>query len=253
MKANTMSGELLSPPSHDEWMELAKTEYERLTSLLTALPEWAWANQTDCTEWDVTAMVAHVLGAAESNASMVETVKQLSKARRWAKQNNRLLVDGLCAVQIRERSHLTPTELVARYRSTWPRALQRRTKMPTVIRKHAKVPGDTPGITEKWEYGYLNDCIYTRDVWMHRIDISRAAGVPVELSVDHDRRIVADLVGEWSRRHGQPFTLVLTGVAGGNFDVGTGGPQIELDAVEFARTLSGRTHGDGLLSVPVPF
>lgn len=248
-----MSDELLTAPTHDEWMGVAQTEYQRLTSLLSDLPESAWSNQTDCTEWDVTAMVAHILGAAESNASIVETVKQLTKARRWAKHNDRLLVDGLCAVQIRERSHLSPAELVGRYRAVWPKALRRRTKMPAVVRNHAKVPGDTPGIAEKWSYGYLNDCIYSRDIWMHRIDISRATGVPIELSEDHDRLIIADLVGEWSRRHGQPFSLQLTGVAGGEFAVGTEGPRMELDAVEFARILSGRAQGEGLLSVPVPF
>ncbi len=244
---------LQGAPNHGQWMGLAKTEYERTTNLLSGLSAAEWSNQTDCTEWNVTTMVAHMLGAAESNASIIETMKQLARARSWAKKNDRLLVDGLCAVQIKDRSHLTPSELVERYSAVWPRALKRRATIPAIVRKNAKLPGDTPGITEKWTYGYLNDCIYTRDVWMHRVDISRATGHTMELTTDHDGRIISDLVTEWSRRHGSPFSLRLTGIAGGEFQVGAEEPDMELDAVEFARTLSGRATGDGLLSTPVPF
>ena len=34
----------------------------------------------------------------------------------------------------------------------------------------------------------------------------------MELTAGHDGRLVADVVTEWARRHGQPFTLTLTGV-----------------------------------------
>jgi len=70
---------------------------------------------------------------------------------------------------------------------------------------------------------------------------------------DHDARIIADVVAEWARRHGQPFTLTLTGPAGGSYVAGDGGEHIELDAVEFCRILSGRATGAGLLSTEVPF
>jgi len=36
------------------------------------------------------------------------------------------------------------------------------------------------------------------------------------LTPDHDARIVADVVAEWAGRHGRPFTLHLTGPAGGS-------------------------------------
>jgi hypothetical protein len=60
-------------------------------------------------------------------------------------------------------------------------------------------------------------------------------------------------VAEWAGRHGQPFTLVLDGPAGGTFLAGGGGDRYELDAVEFCRILSGRSGGSGLLSQEVPF
>ena len=80
-----------------------------------------------------------------------------------------------------------------------------------------------------------------------------ATGRDVDLTPQHDGRIVADVVAEWARRHGQPFTLTLTGPAGGTFQAGQDGPELTLDAVEFCRILSGRASGDGLLSTAVPF
>jgi hypothetical protein len=111
---------------------------------------------------------------------------------------------------------------------------------------------DLPGEGD-WTVGYLFDVIHTRDPWIHRIDISGAIGREVALSSDHDGRIVAGVVGDWAARHVQPFTLTLTGPAGGSFASGAGGAELELDAVEFCRILSGRAHGAGLLATRVTF
>ena len=69
----------------------------------------------------------------------------------------------------------------------------------------------------------MTDVIFTRDPWMHRIDISRATGRPLDLTADHDGVIVADVVAEWSDRHGKDFTLTLDGPAGGTWTVGANG------------------------------
>jgi uncharacterized protein (TIGR03083 family) len=110
--------------------------------------------------------------------------------------------------------------------------------------------GDRP---EQWTFGYLIDVILSRDTWMHRVDIARATGQDLVLTADHDGVLVADVAAEWAGRHGQPCTLTLTGPAGGSWTWGTGGPALELDAVEFCRLLSGRGQANGLLDVPVPF
>jgi hypothetical protein len=44
-------------------------------------------------------------------------------------------------------------------------------------------------VVGKDSYGYLIDVIITRDVWMHRIDIARAAGKELELTDDYDGRV----------------------------------------------------------------
>jgi hypothetical protein len=108
-------------------------------------------------------------------------------------------------------------------------------------------------VMETWRLGYLLDTIFTRDTWMHRVDIARATAAPLVLTSVHDARIVADVVAEWTRRHRQPFTLHLVGPAGGTFTHGTGGEDITVDAVEFCRILSGRAAGAGLLTQEVPF
>lgn len=110
-----------------------------------------------------------------------------------------------------------------------------------------------PPYDEDWTRGYLIDVIHTRDPWLHRIDICRATGGELALTPDHDGRIVADVVAEWARRHGQPCTVVLDGPAGGIYTHGEGGPQLHLDAVHFCRTLSGRAPAEGLLTHQVPF
>ena len=73
------------------------------------------------------------------------------------------------------------------------------------------------------------------------------------LSADHDGRLVADVVADWARRHRQPFTLTLGGPAGDRFSAGDGGPDLDLDAIEFCRIVSGRAAGAGLLAISVPF
>ncbi|MFD6389554.1 hypothetical protein [Nocardia sp. NPDC060259] len=100
----------------------------------------------------------------------------------------------------------------------------------------------------------LTEVILTRDPWMHRIDLSQATGRPLELTADHDGRIVDDVVREWAQRHGKPYRLTLHGPAGGTWTSGDAdAPAIELDAIEFCRILSSRAGGTGLLSTEVPF
>ena len=62
--------------------------------------------------------------------------------------------------------------------------------------------------------GYLFDMDFTRDVWMHRIDLAGATSRKLDLDGGHDARIVADIVAEWATRHSEHCTLDLSGPAG---------------------------------------
>lgn len=134
MQTTAIAVDHIPPLEHDEAMRLAQTEYQHLIKLVDQLTPENWTRPTDCTGWDVTAVLAHVLGMLERNA-----------------------------------------------------------------------------------------------------------------------RIVADVVAEWTRRHGQPCTLILDGPAGGIYRNGEGGPQLQCDAVQFCRAVSGRGTAEGLLAHQVPF
>lgn len=69
------------------------------------------------------------------------------------------------------------------------------------------------------------------------------------VTADHEGRLVADIVREWAEHHGGGFTLRLSGVYRGK----AGGAEIDLDAIEFCRILSGRALGEGLLKTAVMF
>lgn len=237
---------------HEEAMRLLDTELRRNLDLLSSLEPEDWTARTDCPDWDVRRMYLHVLGACAGSASMREGVHQMRAARRRRKVEGGPLEASLSAVQVAEREYLTPAELVERLRSTAARTVIGRRRVPGLVRGRVKINVDGP-VVEKWAVGYLIDTIYLRDLWMHRVDACQATGHEMVLTAAHDGRIVADVVGEWARRHGQPFTLELTGTAGGRFRARAGGDPLVLDAVQFCRALAGRAPAAGLFTTIVPF
>ena len=134
--------------------------------------------------------------------------------------------------------------------SAGQRGVTARRRLPAPLRALRLPFGPPLGVKS---LGYLMDRIYTRDAWLHRMDIARATSRPPVLTPEHDGRLVDDVVREWARTHGQPFDLTLTGSAGGHWSAGASGEQLTLDAVEFCRIVSGRAPGQGLLATPVNF
>ncbi|MDP9101087.1 MAG: maleylpyruvate isomerase family mycothiol-dependent enzyme [Actinomycetota bacterium] len=236
---------------HEEAMDLADADYDRMLSLVDGLEGPDWTQPTDCAGWDVKAMLGHLLGMLELQADPEDRMRQLKLATEEAEQSGRLRLDALTALQVREHAQLSIDEVRAELHVAAPRGLAARRAMPAEFRATPYDP-QLPGFSG-WTFGYLFDVIHTRDPWLHRIDITRATGHELDLSASHDGRIVADVVAEWSRAHAQPFSLELTGPAGGSFIGQGGGPIMTLDAVEFCRTLSGRTRGTGLLETHVVF
>lgn len=229
---------------------LAAAENDRFVDLVRALCPEDWSKPTDCPAWDVRAMASHVLGAMEANNSLRVFVHQFRAGKKAA--GDRPDIDGMTEVQVRERAHLGPEQIVDRLAEMAPKAARGRARVPGLLRR-MPMKVEVATVMETWRLGYLLDTIFTRDIWMHRIDIAHATGNELVLTPAHDGRIIADVVAEWARRHGRPFTLELTGSAGGRFTSGQGGEEIALDAVAFTRILSGRAPGAGLLTQEVPF
>jgi uncharacterized protein (TIGR03083 family) len=236
----------------DVAMRLANTEYDRFTDQARALSDEDWTQPTACPAWDVHAMTCHVLGMADMAASPLESIRQM----RAAKRAGGLFIDALTDLQARKHLHRSPREVVARLAQVGPKAAKGRRRTPSLVRRQtmADQPIDETGThTEAWTVGFLIDIILTRDPWMHRCDIASAVGREPVLTAEHDGVFVADVAAEWASRHGQPCTLTLTGPAGGSWRFAGGGERVELDAVEFCRTISGRVLGERLLATRVPF
>jgi uncharacterized protein (TIGR03083 family) len=230
-------------------MQLAATEYGRFEDLLRSLEPDDWGRPTDCAEWDVRAMSGHVLGMAQMVATIPSFAAQNAAASRAGGG-----IDALTAVQVRKSARLSTVELVDRFAAVAPRAVRGRRRLARVIGR-VTVPEDqvVGAQKERWAFGFLFDVVLTRDTWMHRADIARATGRELTLTPEHDGALVADVVAEWAQRHGRPYRLRLTGPAGGEWAAGDDGEELELDAVEFCRLLSGRGKGAGLLTEQVPF
>jgi uncharacterized protein (TIGR03083 family) len=234
----------------DEARVIAEEEFRRYASYCASFSADEWAMPTDCEGWTVRDVSLHVLGSADAQASVTELLHQFVRGIPVNRQiESHHWVDGINELQIRERRNLSNAELVVRLSAIGPRAVAGRWGTPAPMR-HLPMPFGPPvGWVGLW---YLLDVGFTRDVWAHRIDIHAAIGRPMHLTADHDGRLVADIVGEWAGIHGQPFELVLEGAAGGKFSQGVGGERVEIDAIDFIRTLAGRLPGSGVLSHPLP-
>ncbi len=251
MISSAVAVEDIAPLEHDEAMALATAEFDRLLAVVDELRDEDWSRPTDCAGWDVRAMLGHILGMLELQADPTERARQLSIAGATAAQTGALRLDAMTALQVADHAALSTDQLRDALHDAAPRGLAARRATTQAMRDtpyDPQLPGESA-----WTVGYLFDIVHTRDPWIHRIDIARAIGHQPQLTADHDGRIVADVVVDWARHHGQPFTLTLTGPAGGTYIAGQDGDDLHLDAVEFCRTLSGRVPGSGLLATRVVF
>jgi uncharacterized protein (TIGR03083 family) len=236
---------------HDEAMAITAAENRRLWELLIDIKPNEWSLPTDCTRWDVRAIVVHLIAQAEAQASIVEFVRQTMAGRKLMEEIGGIYpVDGMNEAGLRARSHLRPEELSDRWSRVAAEALRFRRRMPAPIRALPLLRLDR-GL---WKpLGYLYDIGFTRDVWMHRVDLSRAIGRTFNATTQHDGRLVADIIAEWATTHTDPFTLKLTGPAGGTFvrDPADPGDCFEVDAIDCCRILSGRGSPVSVLHHPL--
>ncbi|TDS83353.1 maleylpyruvate isomerase family mycothiol-dependent enzyme [Nesterenkonia aurantiaca] len=239
--------------------QLAAAEYARVADLLDRLTPEQWAAPTDCPGWEVRDMAGHMLGMVQMAASVPEMIRQQATATLRARRRSGLQIDALTALQVEKNAALTAEEVAREYRRLSPRAVRNRLRAPRFLRNQT-MEEETDG---RWTFGYLFDVILTRDPFMHRIDITRATGVPMVATADHEGVILDDVVREWAQRHGRPVALELSGPAGGHWAFGHGGnaggghrrdgEPISMDPFEFCRATSGRAPAAGLLTTQVPF
>lgn len=236
---------------HAEAMTLATTEADKVSLALAALRPDDWSKPTDCTRWNVHQLVAHVVGSAAGQASPREFFRQVRAGKPLVCEiGAEYWWDGMNEIHVRERADHTPEQLSGEWAEVSPRALAARRSLPRFV---AALPVlALPAPVGRQPLRYLFDVGFTRDAWMHRIDLAVASGTPLDIDEMHDGRLVADLVAEWATTHDEQFSLHLTGPAGATFTRGQDGEVVNIDAVDFARTLAGRLPGSGVLRHPLP-
>jgi len=235
-------------------LRLAAAEYARMADALAALGPDDWSRPTDCTAWDVRRLGCHMVGMAAMVTTPWETARQQRRAAADAEARGIDPLTALTALQVSEREHWSPADVVAGARKVGPRAVRGRRFVPGFLRRRPlPEPQHVNGRDETWALGFLVDVVLTRDPWMHRMDLARAVGAEPLLTPEHDGVIVADVVQEWADRHGRPYSLTLSGPAGGSWSRAGDGPRIEMDAIDFCRVISGRGAAEGLLTTQVPF
>jgi uncharacterized protein (TIGR03083 family) len=231
-----------------EAMRLAATEYQRFGDLLRQLDGTDWSQDTDCDRWTVKHIASHIVAMAHAMSSFREYFRQQKASKPLREKEGLSNFDAWTEYQALAFFDGDPSDLIRRYSDAVPQALKVRGR--TSPARLIRMPDKTYG----WmSIAGLRDDILTRDVWMHRVDISRATDRDLVLNAEHDGRFVANIVRDFAKRWKRPFTLFLEGPAGGTYVNGSGGEEYRLDAIEFCRILSGRSQGHGLPTDVVPF
>jgi len=241
-------------PGHDA-DELALAVYAALLTDLADLTDDDWHRPTDCTGWTVRDMVAHLTGAADGHGSLPKFISQYTWSVRHRKDFGGSSLDAMNQKQINDQRDLPDISLVPRLSELVPRALTGRSRRARWI-GWAPISLDQAGswysgMPTHTTMGELCAVVLTRDVWAHRLDLARALGKPPTIDPQVDGPVVADIVADWAARHAQPFTLTLTGEAGGTFRAGDSGPSLTLDALDFARVMAGRRPDGDLAPSPL--
>lgn len=231
----------LRPLDHKTSMRIAANENELFAKLLHGLDGREWELPTDCELWTVRDIVAHMIGWGEALTSPREGVHQFVAARRRRREFG-MVTDAQNQVQVDERRHLTIPELLATYESAADKLLRLRRRIGVVGKA---IPLYNPLLGGLSNVGFAADAIFTRDTFMHRIDISRATGRDMVMGL-HQDILVSDIVRDWARRTRLPVRAELEGPGGGVFAHDDARITIRATAIDFIRFFAGRASEDDL-------
>jgi uncharacterized protein (TIGR03083 family) len=242
----------IEPLTHADAGQMARTELACLLDLFKSLSPDDWEKHTDCTLWNVRQILAHQAGAYAGFASWGQFIRQWSQI--FVKpQPGQYSVDLINKRQVEDRAQVPPSELITELEEEGAKAITTRQRLPGFLRA-LPTPFGPPLGTARLDY--LTDLIYTRDTWSHRLDVCRATSREMNLTPDHDGRIIAlvmrDLMKSLHKKV-QKISIVyeLTGPAGGSWRIGSlenTAVTIQMDALDFSRLTSGRLRPDEILN-----
>jgi uncharacterized protein (TIGR03083 family) len=236
----------IPPLSHHEAIRMAKLELERFLALMASLSDDDWEKPTACTLWNVRHILAHVTGACAAFAHWSEFKRQGNpKVQRPYRASSLSFLDSMNQIQVDDRASATPAALIDELRTVGPRALATRARLPAPLRA-LRVP--LPALGGIVPIGYLTDLIYTRDMWMHRLDVCRATQHEMVMTSEHDGRIVALVMRDLEKKLAAKLRTTsmvyhLSGRIGGLWQLGakvSPAATIQLDVLDFNLLASGR-------------
>jgi uncharacterized protein (TIGR03083 family) len=226
-------------PTADEAHHLLRVSFDRFMMLIESLEPEDWGKPTACTAWDVRAMVAHQAGGYASGTSYREMFRQYGHIPK----KGQLPEDATNDLQISERANMSPSDLIDELKQVGEKAIHEWAYGFRMV-KWIAMPHPVGGFMSFRDLMWV---IHSRDTWMHRLDICRATGRDFEQTREHDGRInelvVRDVARKVDGKLGQrAIRLVLTGTAGGEWILGSGEPEaeLEMDALDFNIFASGR-------------
>lgn len=236
-----------------EVIPLAREELKRFLALLETLSTDDWQQPTECSLWNVHDIVAHQASHVLALTRPREFLDQFFPLnfRDYTRKGMNSL-DAANQRQVDLRSSWTPAQLIGEMREHSEASFAGRQRFPFLLRS---MRVRTPGYDGLLSIGELIDSIFTRDMWMHRLDICRATGRDMLQTAEHDGRITAlvvrDLDAALKRKlGGRAVVYSLTGASGGEWVLGGSQPpeaEIRLDALDFHRVASGRISGQQAL------
>ncbi len=236
----------IPPLTHREAVNMAKLEFERFLALLTSFSDDDWEKPTACTLWNVRQLVAHVTGACASYAHWSQFKRQGNpKVQRPYRARGLSFLDSMNQIQVDDRASSSPAALINELQRVGPHALATRARIPGLVRA-LRVP--LPALGGIVPIGYLTDLIYTRDMWMHRLDLCRATGHEMAMTPEHDGRIVALVMRDLEKKlvaklRTTSVVYHLSGNIGGMWLLGaksSPAATIHLDVLDFNLLASGR-------------
>ncbi|NIK57293.1 maleylpyruvate isomerase family mycothiol-dependent enzyme [Kribbella shirazensis] len=215
-------------------------ELKAWRELLASIEGDEWHRRTVCDAWDVADIAGHLIGQAE------DVIKPTSFPRRWLK-NKRAYpgvprFDAHMIVQADEHRGTPPGELRELFDQVWAKATRKISRAPELFRRISMQVDPAP----RMSFGYVQDILLARDLWMHRDDVCQALARPFDAGPyagEGIAQVVYDLEASGPFWNDRPaVVLELTGQGGGTYRLGKGEPvgRAAVDAVGYMRTLSGR-------------
>ena len=225
-----------------EARELSLIEVERVVTLLERLEGDDWQQQTDCSEWTVRDMAAHLSGACRGWADWKHFRRQYIFNPHSQKGEDKIHSINRC--EVADRADWSTDQVIKEMREYGAKAVNSRQRIPNLIR-NIKLPLPPLG---KVHIRYLLDTIYPRDQWMHRGDICRATGKQMVFTKAYDERITDLVMLDVAQRLGNVLNgtvdLTVTGGVEKTYRFGTTSEpdaSITIDLLEFNRLASQRS------------